>query len=1140
MEGTNMQCPRCRFDNRKGVKFCEECGSRFELECPDCKANIPIGRKFCGECGYDLKKSTEAASLKESSHDTQFTESPPEEATSAEFAAEGERKHVTILFSDLTGYTTMSEKLDPEEVKEITSRIFGEISKIVGKYDGFIEKYAGDAVMAIFGVPNSHEDDPIRAVRAAREIHELANAISPEVETKIGQPISMHSGINTGLVVTGEVDMDRGTHGVAGDTINLASRLSSLAKPNEILIDSDTCLQSEGHFECEYLEDTVIKGKADPIQVHKVLSQREKPVTIRRLSGVRADLVGRKVEMVELTNAVKTLHRGKGRIFSIIGYAGTGKSRLVEEFKATLELKEIQWLEGHAYAYTQNIPYFLLIDLLNRVFHIKEDDPVESIREKLGSGIEDLVDNNKDVIPYVGGLYSLSYPEVGEVSPEFWKSRLQESVSAILTALAKRAPTIFFLEDLHWADPSFVDLLRRSCLEIRQPAIVLCVYRPTFNLFKSHQVSSIGKLYYEIRLEDLSRSESQEMVQSLLKTEKVPSELQRFIQEKTEGNPFYLEEAINSLIESKALVRDNGHWRVTKYISEADISSTIQGVISARVDRLEQESKRILQEASVIGRSFYYEILKRTTALKSSIDKNLQGLEHLDLIKTKSLQPDLEYIFKHALTQEVVYNGLLKKERGEIHERIAIVMEQLFQDRLPEFYETLAFHFARGLSLNKAIDYLMKSGKKSLARYSIEESHQYYKHAFELLDSKLNKTNGEKQLLVELLIEWAYVFYYRGYFKEMADVLGANIKKAESLENKIILGMFYSWYGWSLFNQNKFSDSYPWFEKALQIGEETKDQLVIGYACTWLTWYYGATGRIDRAIQHGERTQEILKVFKSDAYLYFKSLGGLGFANSVCGGKKKTIDIGNKLVDYGKKYSNIRSLTMGYGVLGVAYQLDNDLTSAIEAYEKAIQVGVEPFYVEFIRLNLALAYIMNGQITEAENALNCVEAFSQESGAWITGIPAQTFSGAVLIAKGQLGVGLKRLEKGKQELLTSGFMFYYLFSEYMLAKVFSQIAERSEPINLLKIVKNIGFIAKNVPFAGKKAEGHFRKVIELSEEMGAKFVSGGACLDLGLLYKAQKRKDQANKFISKAVKLFEQCKAEIYLSQAKVELESLQ
>ena len=255
----------------------------------------------------------------------------------------------------------MSEKLDPEEVKEITSRIFGDISKIVANFDGFIEKYAGDAVMAIFGVPKAHEDDPIRAVKAAREIHEIVDAISPDVESRIGQPISMHTGINTGLVVTGEVDMDRGTHGVAGDTINLASRLSNLAKPGEILIDSDTCLQAEWHFACEYLEPTTVKGKTEPVQFYKVISQKKIPVTTHRLSGVRADLVGRKVELTELREAVETLGTGKGGIFSICGDAGTGKSRLVEEFKAHLDLEKIQWLEGHAYAYAQNIPYFPLI-----------------------------------------------------------------------------------------------------------------------------------------------------------------------------------------------------------------------------------------------------------------------------------------------------------------------------------------------------------------------------------------------------------------------------------------------------------------------------------------------------------------------------------------------------------------------------------------------------------------------------------------------------------------------------------------------------------------------------------------------------------------------------------------------------------
>ena len=299
-----------------------------------------------------------------------------------------------------------------------------------------------------------------------------------------------------------------------------------------------------------------------------------------------------------------------------------------------------------------------------------------------------------------------------------------------------------------------------------------------------------------------------------------------------------------------------------------------------------------------------------------------------------------------------------------------------------------------------------------MARYSIEESHQYYKHAFELLNSKANKTKAEKEILIELLLEWAYVFYYRGYFKELAEVFSSNKTIAESIEDKTKLGMFYSWYGWAFFCQHKILDSYPWFEKALQIGEENNDERVIGYACTWLTWYYLFNGRIDLSIKYGERTQGILKVFKSDAYLYFKSLAGLGFAYSVSGDKKKAIEIGNTLVDYGKKHSNIRSLTMGYAVHGGAYQMHNDLTTAIEAYEKAIQVGVEPFYVEYIRMNLALAYIMNGQITEAENAFNCVVAFSQDSGAWGAGIPAQVFSWCGFDCQGANEPWIKAIKRG--------------------------------------------------------------------------------------------------------------------------------
>ncbi len=490
-----MKCPHCQFENPEGARFCGKCAARLLLVCPQCDFENPPENDFCNECGHRLVEEGETEKR-------------------GSFAEE-ERKHVTVLFSDLSGYTAMSERLDPEEVREITNEVFGEIAKVVTKYEGFIEKFVGDAVMALFGVPQAHEDDPVRAIRAAREVHDLVDDLSPQFEGRIGEPLSMHTGINTGLVVTSQVDPERGTHGVSGDAVNVASRLSSLARAGEIVVGPDTYRQAEGYFTFESLEPTTVKGKTEPIQVHKVVSSKELPSKIHRLRGLRAELIGRKVEMAQLAEAGQRLTKGKGTICSICGEAGTGKSRLVEEFKAILDLREIQWQEGHAYAYAQNIPYFPLIDLLNRGLQIEEGDSPEIVKNKIESSIVDLTGKKANLVPYIGSLYALTYPEIEGVSPEFWKARLQEAVQAILGALAQRAPTVICLEDIHWADPSSLELVRLILPDFKYPVLFLCVYRPPFTLFTSNELRGIGKLYQEIRIQDLSSSETEDMMESL-------------------------------------------------------------------------------------------------------------------------------------------------------------------------------------------------------------------------------------------------------------------------------------------------------------------------------------------------------------------------------------------------------------------------------------------------------------------------------------------------------------------------------------------------------------------------------------------------------------------------------------------------
>jgi class 3 adenylate cyclase/ribosomal protein L40E len=378
-----MQCPKCQTENPEGRKFCRKCGIKLSLICPKCGfENLPED-SFCGECGYDFTK-------------TSAITPQPLETPSKPTITDQERKHVTVMFSDLSGYTAMNEKLDPEEVKEIMDRIFGKISQVVVKYEGFIEKFVGDAVMVIFGVPKTHEDDPIRAILAAREIHTLVKEISPTLTKTIGRPLSMHTGINTGLVVAKEIDFDKGTHGVLGDTINIASRISGLTKADEIIVGLETYHQAEGYFNFDKLDPSKVKGKEEPIQIYKVLSPKETISKTHRLSGLRAELIGRRVEMDQLKEAVDNLKQGKSSSFSIIGDAGTGKSRLVEEFRNSLDMNTIQWREGHSYGYSQNIPYFPVIDLLSRAWQIKEGDPTDQIRQKVESGAQATLGERKD------------------------------------------------------------------------------------------------------------------------------------------------------------------------------------------------------------------------------------------------------------------------------------------------------------------------------------------------------------------------------------------------------------------------------------------------------------------------------------------------------------------------------------------------------------------------------------------------------------------------------------------------------------------------------------------------------------------------------------------------------------------------
>ena len=1062
------------------------------------------------------------------------------EARSVDASTESERKHVTIMFSDLSGYTAMTEKFDPEEVKEIMSQIFGEITRIIKKYDGFIERFIGDAVMAVFGIPKAHEDDPTRAIRAAMEIHTAVENFSPQYKGKIGRSLTMHTGINTGLVVTGQVDIQKGTHGLTGDAINLASRLEGIAKAGDIVVGPDTYRQSLSCFEFEALEPVQVKGKKDPISVYKLISILERPEAIHCMYGVQASLVGREAEMDFLLEAVENLKQSKGSIISIVGHAGTGKSRLVREFKTKLSPEEIQWHEGHAYPYTKNMAYYPLNNLLTYAFQIRENDNPDQVREKVESGVQTLLWDKPEAKQYIGSLFSLSYAEIDRVSPDYWRDQLQKSVQQILEALASRGPTVILFEDLHWSDGAFIELLHLLLRNVQRPVLFLCIYRPIFSLFPNGEPEALAWPHYKIDLRELPWDKTEEMLQSLLNSTHLPDELSYFIKEKVEGNPFYLEEVINTLIETETLVPDNGNWKLSGSLDLKDIPTSIQGVLTARLDRLEKQAKRILQEASVIGRAFFYKVLTRITALTLPVDSYLAGLESLDLIRARSKEPDLEYIFKHALTQEVVYNGLLKKERQEIHERIALAIEQIFHDRLPEFYEILAHHFQKGRSTDKAVTYLVKMGDKCLSKFALNEAHQSFQGAYELLMEHSQQWRDWEITLIKLLNRWSHVLYFQSNWRGIHHLLSKHEEYTLNLKDRAATAMYYAWLGWSLLGIEEYENGEKFLLKALKIGKEIEDQKIIAYVYTWYSWMLTTMGRCDEAIAYGEKAIKLATEFDLDIYIHFKSRAGVAQTYWYCGDRLKSLEVGRKLVEFGKSRGSIPAITFGYLEIGASYLVDGNFAKAIEWLDRIVTDQKEFIYYHAALLIQGMSYFLSGEYEKAESAIRKSLDYVLEDSrfTWLA-TPGQLYLGGVMIARGRMNAGMQMLLKARERSLKTGYKNMYVISEYILGNVYLQMALGEGDIDFGTIFKNIGFLMKKLPFAKTKAEDHLKKTILLADEIGAKNFKGQALFDLGRLYRHKKRKEEAREFLMQAIEVFEVCGIETYKRQAEKVLSSL-
>ncbi len=845
-----MQCPKCQFDNPEGIKFCGECGAKLERLCPRCKSSNPPNFKFCGECGHKFDASVET-SPKDLSFDEKLTKVQKylpkgltEKILSQKDRIEGERKQVTVMFCDMEGFTPLSELLGIEEAYAIIDQVYEILIHKVHDYDGTVNEMTGDGIMALFGAPIALEDAPQRAIRSSLAIHrEMAKFTDKLRQEKKDFPlVKMRIGIHTGPVVVGTVGNDlRVEFKAVGDTVNLASRMEGLSDPGTTYVTRDTFKLTEGLFRFEALGEKEIKGKKEPVQVFRAIA----PSSSRTRFDVSAErgltsFVGRERELELLLDGFERAKGGRGQAFSIVSEAGIGKSRLLYEFRKALANTDVMFLEGRCLSYSRGVAYHPIIDILKANFDIRQGDRDSEIRKKVKRGLKIIGLDEASALPYLLEIFSVKDSGIDKIpmSPEAKKDRNMEIFKLITLKGSEVRPLITAYEDLHWADKSSEEVLK-TILESIPGARVLMLftYRPEF----VHTWG--GKSYHnQINLNRLSNRESLLMVTNLLNTENIESDLEELILEKTEGVPFFIEEFIRSLNDLKLIEKKKNKCRLAKDVQDVTIPSTIQDVIMARVDSLSEGAKEVLQTGSAIEREFTYELIKQVKELpEQELLSYLSLLKDSELLYERGIYPETAYIFKHALTRDVVYESILSKKKKTLHEKIGNAIEKLYADRIEEQYELLAYHYALSEHWEKAVHFGRSAAEKANKLSQFQQAVTIYEQTTEWL-LKLPENRAQQESLADIQLEICWSNVGLGEFKKAEEIGLQAETTVKGLGDRTRLGITYLGIGTACIFQGDFKKTEQYGLQAIEYLEGTGEERALALARQFLGICYIAQG----------------------------------------------------------------------------------------------------------------------------------------------------------------------------------------------------------------------------------------------------------------------------------------------------------
>jgi class 3 adenylate cyclase/tetratricopeptide (TPR) repeat protein len=1093
---------------------------------------------FCDGCGHNLSLPSQEPIPESPSFDEKLDKIQrylprglTEKILAQKEKIEGERKQVTVMFCDMEGFSALSEKLDPEEAYSIMDEVYEILIHKVHDYEGTVNEMTGDGIVALFGAPIAMEDAPQRAIRSSLAIHrEMAKfSDKKKQENQSIMHLKMRIGIHTGPVVVGTLGNNlRVEFKAVGDTVNLASRMEGLAEPGTTYVTDETYRITEGLFRFEALGEREIKGKEEPINVYCVIA----PSSRRTRFDVSAErgltpFVGRERELELLLDGYERCKEGRGQAFSIVAEAGVGKSRLLYEFRKAVANEDVTFLEGKCLSYSRGVAYHPVIDVLKSNFDIREGDGDVEIDQKVKKGIEIFKADEASTLPYLLDLLSVKDSEIGQItsSPEMRQKRIIETLTQIVLKASEIRSLIMAIEDLHWIDTNSEASLKHLLESISGARVLLIfTYRPEF-------VHTWGARSYhsQVTLNRLSNRETLIMVSHLMGTNELDHDLEALILGKTEGVPFFIEEFIKSLKNLQIIERKDNQYHLAGGIDDLTIPTTIQDVIMARVDSLPEEAKEVLQRGSVIEREFSHKLIKRVMAITDQeLFSFLSVLKDSELLYERGIYPESTYIFKHALTREVVYDSILTKRKKRLHEEIGKAIEDIYIERLEEFYEMLAHHYSKSENFEKAYQYLKLSGSKATANYSNREAFRFYKEAIDV-STKMPETEKNKSEQIEVHLLTAGLVFVLGFPEDSLEILhtGETISKELGDEKSLahflsLIGQYYGFKGEDLLLGIKYSEDS--FKKAEKI-DDFELIAPIGMDLCILYWRAGECFKLidlaSKVFTLFDKTQRHSESFKRPINVYSMLLAYYAQTISMLGNFEEGAALFEKGLNFALDIKDIGALAVTEGHYGTMLNFRGDAKNAVTHFQNCIRYCEEGQFVAYSGVswvNLGWTYCLLGEYETARQHMEKGLKIQIDSGLHIHLCYFYWLLSLVHLESGDL----KNAQQRAEEALKLSQKNHEKWDEGLAWILLGRIYGKAEKTQV------------------DRAEEYILQGIKILDELKLKALYAQGYHYLGKLYADTGQQDKALRNLKKAERMFREMGMDYWVAKTQKVLERFQ